>query len=727
MKNTLGVVHIFIWFIGIAAFLTPNYIFGQCTSCDVTIFNNGATPTINDGDVVCINFSRTNPINLQNRNNLTICIPSGRTFSGGFSNYNPSNLIRINVFGTYRGGLTLNNNNSEFNVFSGGTYNNSGTLTVQRGSVFNEGNISRPIILENTSTFLNRGLSTGNLTLRDNSEMTNEGDIDIGSLILQDSPTIFNRPTATLEVNNSVTFRGNIINEGNILIDGNANIQNGANFTVLNSGILDVEDNINIRSGGTLSTSNPLNQSPPSRILARTLTLENNGTGHSLSVGENTNIELSRDLIIDGPFPVSVEGELNIGRDMEIRNNGGGNPTRLTISGEGVVSVSRDLISSRRIELNDEASLSVGRDFTTLNNGSVLDNNLTLNGNSSFLVSGDTEINRPINANGSSTVILNGDLEINNVGGAGLNFNDDSFLSVSGETDVRGPIIFSDNSVADFFDDINLFNVGNSRIEVYNNADILLMADLSVPANGATVIVRDAGQFVICDARAPSGTVEGSFPPSSRWGSTIDPSPAYYGGCRILPVEFLSFSATYQLSSRSSILNWATAKEWENSHFEIERAIHSIRSWEKIGTINGQGYSDSPVSYSFEDSRLPASGGTIFYRLKQIDFDGDVTYSDTKAIRVEPLPSSTSWKVYPNPSTGDHINLEMLDMGVYKDELIQVRVISSTSQFDLIQGENPRDLSSQLADILRNKPPGVYTLEISWGANREYHKVILKR
>ncbi|GMQ31161.1 glycine-rich domain-containing protein [Algoriphagus confluentis] len=196
---------------------------------------------------------------------------------------------------------------------------------------------------------------------------------------------------------------------------------------------------------------------------------------------------------------------------------------------------------------------------------------------------------------------------------------------------------------------------------------------------------------------------------------------------RILPVEFLSFAVTYEPSSRSAILAWSTAKEWENDRFEIERAINNVRNWEKIGEVKGQGYSDSPVSYSFEDIRLPASGGNVFYRLKQIDLNTEFTYSDTRAIVVEPLSGTTQWKVYPNPSTGNSIHLELRDFGNYQDEQIQVRVISSTGQDDLILEERPQDLSLRLKDILQSKPSGVYTLEVAWGTHREYHKLILKR
>ncbi|WP_139352684.1 glycine-rich domain-containing protein [Algoriphagus sp. A40] len=200
-----------------------------------------------------------------------------------------------------------------------------------------------------------------------------------------------------------------------------------------------------------------------------------------------------------------------------------------------------------------------------------------------------------------------------------------------------------------------------------------------------------------------------------------------YPNYRILAVEYLYFNAKYNPGFRSGDLTWATAKEWENDRFEIERSVNDVKSWETIGQVNGAGYSDAPIDYSYQDMKLPLAGGNIFYRLKQVDFDGDSTYSDTKAIQVEAMPGTTYWRVYPNPTTGDPINLEMLDTGAYNDEEITVRVISATGQFETLQGSSATLLSSQLSEILRTKAAGIYTLEISWGNFKEYHKVILRR
>ena len=152
-----------------------------------------------------------------------------------------------------------------------------------------------------------------------------------------------------------------------------------------------------------------------------------------------------------------------------------------------------------------------------------------------------------------------------------------------------------------------------------------------------------------------------------------------------------------------------------------------MKDWEKIGELAGAGFSEGPIEYAYRDSKLPVTGGHIFYRLKQFDFDGDSTYSVTRSIRVEPLSGFSYWKVYPNPTTGEPFNLELLDDGSNNDGIVTVRIISATGQFETIESNVVTSLGDQVSDWLRGKAAGIYTLEISWGDKKEYHKVILKR
>ncbi|MDN3204840.1 glycine-rich domain-containing protein [Algoriphagus sediminis] len=200
-----------------------------------------------------------------------------------------------------------------------------------------------------------------------------------------------------------------------------------------------------------------------------------------------------------------------------------------------------------------------------------------------------------------------------------------------------------------------------------------------------------------------------------------------YPNFRILPVEFLYFEAEHNEALRSGDLTWATAQEWENDRFEIQRSLNAAKDWEIIGEVEGAGYSDQVQMYDFRDLNLPPAGGDIFYRLKQYDEDGDFTYSETRAIQVEPLPGITRWRVYPNPTTGDPINFALLEPSLYEDEEITLRIISPTGDYVIIEVDDMTTMGAQVTQYFRNLAAGVYTIEISWGEQIEYHKVILKR
>lgn len=194
---------------------------------------------------------------------------------------------------------------------------------------------------------------------------------------------------------------------------------------------------------------------------------------------------------------------------------------------------------------------------------------------------------------------------------------------------------------------------------------------------------------------------------------------------RILPVEYLYFTATFQPQDRSALLNWSTAKEWENSHFEIERAVNSVKEWETVGRVEGAGYSEAPVEYNFTDTELPKTGGNIFYRLKQVDFSGKYSYSKTRVIQANAVDSKTVWVAYPNPSNnGSAITVDLLQLNQYQDELISIRMINMLGEGESAILTSPENMSQVVSEWLLAKKAGLYILEIHWGANIQQIKLI---
>ena len=112
-----------------------------------------------------------------------------------------------------------------------------------------------------------------------------------------------------------------------------------------------------------------------------------------------------------------------------------------------------------------------------------------------------------------------------------------------------------------------------------------------------------------------------------------------------LPVELSSFAAI-MFDKDKVMLNWQTATEVKNYGFDVERQANSGQ-WEKVGFVNGNGNSNSPKEYSYIDKNL-IGGSKFFYRLKQVNNDGQFTYTDAVEVVVVPNQYELSQN-YPNP------------------------------------------------------------------------------
>ena len=113
----------------------------------------------------------------------------------------------------------------------------------------------------------------------------------------------------------------------------------------------------------------------------------------------------------------------------------------------------------------------------------------------------------------------------------------------------------------------------------------------------------------------------------------------------VVPVELSSFTANVN-SDGQVVLNWSTATEINNRMFEIQRK-DANNEYATVGFINGSGTTTEPKEYSFVDKNV--NNGTYTYRLKQLDFDGKVSYSNTVDVNVSGPRTFNLAQNYPNP------------------------------------------------------------------------------
>ena len=130
-----------------------------------------------------------------------------------------------------------------------------------------------------------------------------------------------------------------------------------------------------------------------------------------------------------------------------------------------------------------------------------------------------------------------------------------------------------------------------------------------------------------------------------------------------LSVKWGSFNVYKQ--NNKAVLQWSTFTEINNAGFEIERKTKT--GFEKIGFIPSKaanGNSGEPITYNFTDNLI---SGTTYYRILQLSFDKNKSYSEIKSLRNN--SRSIQLLIYPNPVTdgrltvilpADAVNTELL-------------------------------------------------------------------
>lgn len=247
---------------------------------------------------------------------------------------------------------------------------------------------------------------------------------------------------------------------------------------------------------------------------------------------------------------------------------------------------------------------------------------------------------------------------------------------------------------------------------------------------GAADIEVDPTNGILIEGWTGSDLCNGLTPPSSGTSGNITWTSETVDICdiinaRVLPIVLLEFKGSFQSSDRANNLEWTTSKEWENSHFEIERSLNNISNWETIGIVKGQGYSDQPLSYSFTDYNLPLASGLAYYRIRQVDFNGENTSSYTISIQFTEKSGSTPWVLFPNPSNSSQsIHLELKDLETWKGEPIYLKISNSkgTGQAQVLQ--NPSEVSFFITEFFSNYGPGIYFMDLVWGENSQRIKIL---
>lgn len=180
---------------------------------------------------------------------------------------------------------------------------------------------------------------------------------------------------------------------------------------------------------------------------------------------------------------------------------------------------------------------------------------------------------------------------------------------------------------------------------------------------------------------------------SSNWSS----------GATALPVKLSSFQALAR--EKSVQVQWTTANETNNQGFEVLHSTDAVE-WKALGFVEGYGTTAEPRNYTFQHLNPSPLGN--YYRLRQVDFDGQVEFS--KVIFTFAEGSASKPYVFPTLTNG------IVKIESAGEKLDEILIFSSNGQM-LMRGK-----ASQQVD-LSNCPSGLYWIELVGGRSKITQRV----
>ncbi|MDR6195679.1 T9SS type A sorting domain-containing protein [Siphonobacter sp. SORGH_AS_0500] len=153
------------------------------------------------------------------------------------------------------------------------------------------------------------------------------------------------------------------------------------------------------------------------------------------------------------------------------------------------------------------------------------------------------------------------------------------------------------------------------------------------------------------------------------------------------PVSLAAF--TLRAQGHNAELSWSTAQERNNAFFEVQHSTNG-RSFETVGQVAGKGTTAQRQQYHFTHAELnPAL--THYYRLKQVDFNGQSELSVVRSLQLEGYQGISLWAATQSDRTVKAV-VNYGDEELAKAARVSLLDLSgrtlSTQQLELVKGLN---------------------------------------
>ncbi len=294
----------------------------------------------------------------------------------------------------------------------------------------------------------------------------------------------------------------------------------------------------------------------------------------------------------------------------------GGSGTHVTFWNYGNFEYTVGTLGYQRVNIHNYGYWNINGDF---NQNSTGPPNFYNYAGATVHIEGTVDINNGEFLNeGDFTV--DGDLDFN-----GNDFTNTSNVTVGGHLTINSSSTVSLNGGVFIATDLTL-NGGDFDASGSEGCSAFLITNSTTVQSGVNVT---GGEVWITDSTdADTVNVNNCGGPSFDCGINFNQQNDCYTA---LPVELIHF--TSQLAEGGVLLHWTTLTEINNNHFIIERST-DLEIFHPIGVVGGNGTTSEVTNYQFLDQSSGLSG-TVYYRLRQVDFDGTSSYSKITMVNVD--------------------------------------------------------------------------------------------
>jgi len=222
------------------------------------------------------------------------------------------------------------------------------------------------------------------------------------------------------------------------------------------------------------------------------------------------------------------------------------------------------------------------------------------------------------------------------------------------ESDI--PFSWQGQTEVDYAERLMVPNELGTPVDLINNTSIDIPLSFSLNASWVTENCQIAAFIQNLDTKE-------IFQGDKVWVTELEP----------LPVELTSFTAT--TTAEGVLLSWTTATETNNSGFEIERSTDGIEFY-TVAFVQGAGTTTESREYIYTDNVEYKCGESFYYRLKQVDLDGSVQYSDIIEVEFNVPKDFVLHQNYPNPFNPS----TTIKYAVPRTSLVNIKVYDMTGQ-----------------------------------------------